>query len=381
MALMLENLIKIFGDSILEYQDIFIPFGGSVFILLIVIEILKEAVDITNGKGVNLGRKLILILFIGTIMLNFNGLSKEIYSGAVAAGTEMIPRFEEVNNWINEGYQRGVEGQRASLELDRKSGGRLTSFFLSIVLAILSGLGLLFIYIAMVLILVFIAGAYASLALTLVFGPVFLAMFLSPELRGTGIKWVIILLSVFLTIPAYIMIMKITAALYSGSVNINSPVPDGTSSRSMSNTIESIGMMMVNPLLTFGLIFSVSKIVGSITGSAGNIAEKAGKIAVSAVAVTAMAVRGGMNSIKGGKGSRAGTKSGGKQSNPTQAKSPGNDNPSSGNGGNIPDANPRDNQPSNSGSQQPGRSNNNGIPQANPKDSSSGSGNKGKGKE
>lgn len=339
MTSMLENLIKIFGDSILEYQDIFLPFGGSVFILLIVIEILKEAIDITNGKGVNLGRKLILILFIGTILLNFSGLSKEIYSGAVNSGKEMIPRFEEVNNWINEGYQRGVEGQRASLELDRKSGGSLTAFFLSIVLAILSGLGLLFIYIAMVLILVFIAGAYASLALTLVLGPVFVALFLSQDLRGTGIKWAVILLSVFLTIPAYIMIMKITASLYSGSVNINTSIVDAPSARSMTNTIESIGMLMINPLLTFGLIFSVSKIVGSITGSAGNIAAKAGSIAMSAAVVTTMAVRGGMNFLKGGKGSSGKAGSGGEGSN----SAPSNNTPFSGDRGSIPDANPRDN--------------------------------------
>ena len=295
MTQMLENLIKIFGDSILEFQDIFLPFGGSLFILLIVIEILKEAVDISSGKGVDLGRKLILILCVGTILLNFNGLSKGIYSGAMNAGKDILPRFEDVNNWINEGYERGVEDQRASVELDRSSGGSLTSFFLAIVLAILSGLGLLLIYIAMIIILVFIAGAYASLALTLVMGPVFIAMFVSPELRGTGVKWTIILLSVFLMIPAYIMIMKITASLYSGSVNINTGIPGSSSSRSMSNTIESIGMLMVNPLLTFGLIFSVSKIVGSITGSAGNIAEKAAGIAVTAAAATAMAVKGGMN--------------------------------------------------------------------------------------
>ena len=52
-------------------------------------------------------------------------------------------------------------------------------------------------------------------------------------------------------------------------------------------------IFMINPLITFGLIFSVSKIVGNITGSAGNIAEKAGKIAMSAAAVTIMAAKSG----------------------------------------------------------------------------------------
>ncbi len=343
MTQMLENLIKIFGDSIFEYLDVFLPLGGSVFFLLIVIEILKEAIDITNGQGVNLGKKLILILFIGTILLNFNGLSKEIYSGAVIVGKEMVPRFEEVNNWINEGYERGVEGQRASLELDRESGGSLTGFFLSVVLAILSGLGLLFIYLAMVLILVFIAGAYASLALTLVIGPVFIAMFLSPDLRGSGIKWAVILLSVFLTIPAYMMIMKITASLYSGSVDINNSTIDDPSSRSMSNTIESIGIMMVNPLLTFGLIFSVSKIVGSLTGSAGNIAEKTIGIAVSIVAATRMIVGRGVKSLKEGIDSSSGSGKGGIQKGTDSSHHREKGKSSAGNNGAIPEANPRDN--------------------------------------
>ncbi len=382
MTLMLENLIKIFGESILEYQEIFLPFGGSVFFLFIVIEILKEAIDITNGKGVKLGKKLILILFVGTILMNYNAISKNIYAGAVSFGQEMIPRFEEVNNWINEGYERGVEDQRASLELDNRSGGSLTGFFLSIVLAILSGLGLLFIYIAMVFILVFIAGAYASLSLTIVLGPVFIAMFLSPEFRGTGIKWAVILLSVFLTIPAYIMILKITAALYSGNIDINSTVPGESRAGSMSNTIESIGMLMVNPLLTFGLIFSVSKIVGSITGSAGNIAEKAGQIAVSVLAATTMAVRSGLRALKGRpKGSvivSNGNK--GKKTKAEQGNRPGDRGASSGKGVNIPDPNPKEDQDTNSTTGPSGGSSNTSILQSNPRDHLAGTGNRRKGK-
>ena len=376
MTQMLENLIKIFGDSIFEYLDIFLPLGGSVFFLLIVIEILKEAIDITNGQGVNLGKKLILILFIGTILLNFNGLSKEIYSGAVIVGKEMVPRFEEVNNWINEGYESGVESQRTSLELDKESGGSLTGFFLSIVLAILSGLGLLFIYLAMVLILVFIAGAYASLALTLVMGPVFIAMLLSPDLRGTGIKWVVILLSVFLTIPAYVMIMKITASLYSGSVDINNSTIDDPSSRSMSNTIESIGVMMVNPLLTFGLIFSVSKIVGSLTGSAGNIAEKTIGIVVSVVAATRMIVGRGVISLKDWVGSSSGSGKGGIQKGTDSSFHREKGKSSAGINGAIPEANPREHSFSNSINVPQERNSNKSIPRANPKENYSGGVNK-----
>ncbi len=361
---MLEDLIKIFGESILEFQDIFLPFAGSLFILLIVIEILREAIDISSGKGVELGRKFILILCVGTILMNFNILSKGIYSGAMNAGKDILPRFEEVNNWINEGYERGVEDQRASVELDKNSGGSLTSFFLSIVLAILSGLGLLLIYIAMILILVFIAGAYASLALTLVMGPVFIAMFISPELRGTGVKWTVILLSVFLMIPAYIMIMKITASLYSGSVNINT---GGAASRNMSNTIESIGMLMVNPLLTFGLIFSVSKIVGSITGSAGNIAEKAAGIAVTAAVAATMAVRGGLNAIKGGGNSQGGSGKSDDRSenNSSWGEGPGNMSELNGNRG-IPEANPRESSSDSPEKESPGGSGGGDIPAPNP---------------
>ncbi len=376
MTKMLENLIKIFGDSIFEYLDIFLPLGGSVFFLLIVIEILKEAIDITNGQGINLGKKFILILFIGTILLNFNGLSKNIYSGAVIVGKEMVPRFEEVNNWINKGYEEGVESQRTSLELDKESGGSLTGFFLSIVLAILSGLGLLFIYLAMVLILVFIAGAYASLALTLVMGPVFIAMFLSPDLRGTGVKWAVILLSVFLTIPAYMMIMKITASLYSGSVDINNSTIDDPSSRSMSNTIESIGVMMVNPLLTFGLIFSVSKIVGSLTGSAGNIAEKTIGITVSIVAATRMIVGSGVKSLKEGIGSSSGSGKGGIQKGTDSSRPMEKARSAAGNNGAIPNANPRESSYSNPVNVPQEGNSNKSIPRANPKENFSGGGNK-----
>lgn len=367
MTQMLEGLIKIFGDSILEFQDIFLPFGGSLFILFIVIEILREAIDISSGKGVDLGRKLILILCVGTILLNFNGLSKGIYSGAMNAGKDILPRFEDVNNWINEGYESGVEDQRASMELDRSSGGGLTSFFLYIVMAVLSGLGLLLIYIAMIFILVFIAGAYASLALTLVMGPVFIAMFVSPELRGTGVKWTVILLSVFLMIPAYIMILKITASLYSGSMNINTGIPENFSSRSMTNTIDSIGMLMVNPLLTFGLIFSVSKIVGSITGSAGNIAEKAAGIAATAAAATVMVVKGGLKALQGRSDLQGGLENIDEQSDTESSENEKPENKSGSNGNSdIPDANPRESSSENSENDSSIENRGNNIPDPNP---------------
>jgi len=342
MTNMLKDLIELFGESILKFSDFFFPIGGSLFVLLIVIEIVKEAVDITNGKGVNLGRKFILIFFVGTILLGYSALSDNIYKGMVNVGKDMIPKLEKVNNWINKGYKQGMENQRASLELDRKSGGELTQFMLSIVLALLSGVGLLFVYITMVLILVFIAGAYASLSLALVLGPVFIAMFVSPELRGTGVKWSIILLSVLLMVPAYIMIMKVTAALYSNNASFYVPNPNDPSSLSMSNTIESIGILMVNPLLTLGLVFSVSKIINSITGSAGNIASKAGSI-VAKAATAIMAIRGVTKALSGKKGSSAtggGGNGGGAKKD--SSKDNGKGKTGSGKKGLIPEANPRD---------------------------------------
>ena len=304
---MLKSLIELFGDTILGYLDIFLPIGGSIFILLITAEILREAVDIVNGKGVNLGPKLILILFTGTLLLGFNKLSRDIYAGAENIGNELIPKFQEINTLINEEYRAGVEDQQANLELDRESMGILTSLFLSMTLAILSGLGLLLVYLAMILIIVLIAGAYASLALTLLLGPVFISMLVSETFRQTAVKWAVIVLSNFLVIPVYIVIIKISASLYASSLSYGSPPFPFSASSGILQAIEKIGFLMMNPLLTFGLIFSVSKIVGSITGSAGSIGEKAVGAAGTAVAMTVVAARGGMKLMSGGKsGSRGG---------------------------------------------------------------------------
>ncbi len=366
---MLESLIRIFGESILPFQDFFLPVGGSLFVLLIVIEIVREAIDITNGKGINLGKKFILIFFIGTILLGYNSLSNNIYKGIVSAGKEIIPRFEDVNDWIDKGYKQGIENHRASIELDRKSGGDLAQLMLSVVLAILSGLGLLFVYITMVLILVFIAGAYASLSLTLVLGPVFIAMFVSPELRGTGVKWSVILLSVLLTVPAYIMIMKIAATLCGSNSSVDISSSGKVASRSMSNSIESIGILMVNPLLTLGLVFSVSKIINSITGSAGNIASKAGSIATSA-ATTAFAVVSGMKALSGRKNSDKGGDGKKDNSNKNSDKGKGGCKTESGKKGSLPDANPRGNSAKDSKRGNSTKKTNISLPQANSRSNS-----------
>ncbi len=308
MVSMLESMIKIFGDTILPYGKFFIPLGGSIFSLLIITEILREAINITTGKGVNLGPRLIAILFIGTILLNYNGISAGIYNGAVEMGKDIIPEFKEVNDWIEEGYRKGVENQEASQELDNGSHGLLTGMFISLAIAVLSGLGMLLIYIILILTIVLIGGAYASLALALTIGPVFIAMMVSDMFRQSGVKWILILVSYFLTVPLYVVVIKITASLYSGNIFIGetgtsiSPVP------SMTNTVEKICFLLINPLISLGLVFSVSKIVRSVTGSAGNVIGTAGKAVLSGAVAVMAAFKGGAK--LSGKGRGAGGKKG-----------------------------------------------------------------------
>lgn len=314
MDLILKSLINGFGKMILPFWKDMIPFAGSIFILLIIFEILREAIDISIGKGFNLGVKLIVIFFVGTTLLGYGKLSTGIYNAAVDIGDTVIKEFGSVNKKIEESYFKGSERHEAALEKSGDEAGFFEGFFIGMVMAILSGICLMIMFFIMILILVFIAGAYASLAIVLAIGPVFVAMFVSSEFRSIGTKWSLITLSYLLVIPIYIMVMNVMIELfgqnaYKGNILSSSNI-------SVSASVEQMILLMAGPLISLGLVFSVSKIVDQLIGTAGNAGQTFLAAGASAILISKTALRGGMNSLKsiGGKMS-TGSKSGGKDKN------------------------------------------------------------------
>ncbi len=296
MGTILRALIDGFGNIILPFYHDIIPFAGSIFILLITFEILKEAIDISTGKGINLASKLLTIFFVGTVLLGYGKLSTGIYRAAADIGDTVISEFGNINKNIEESYVEGSKRHEAALEKNGDEAGFFEGLFIGLVTAILSGICLMIMFFIMILILVLIAGAYASLALVLAIGPVFAAMLVSREFRSIGIKWTLIVLSYLLVIPVYIMVMRMMIDLFGQNAyggNMFRP-----SSVSVSASVEQMILLMAGPLISLGLVFSVSKIVDRIIGSAGNMGETALAVGASVAVASRSVLKGAAASVK-----------------------------------------------------------------------------------
>lgn len=296
MGTVLRSLINGFGSGLLPYWKTFLPFAGSIFVLLIVFEILREAIDISTGKGIKLAQKLIVISFVGTLLLGYGKISDKIYSAAKDIGETVITEFGTVGKNIEDSYMKGSERYDATLKKNGDEAGFIGGFFIGIVVAILSGISLMIIFFIMLLILIFVAGAYASLALILAIGPVFIAMLTSQEFRSIGIKWLLISLAYLIMIPVYVMVMKMMIQLYGqNAYNTGFLNP---SSVSVSASIEQMILLMAGPFISLGLVLSVSRIVDQVVGSAGNIGETAVAAAAGTMYVSRAALKSASKSLK-----------------------------------------------------------------------------------
>lgn len=281
----LKSLVNSFGDSILPFSKKFSPFAGSIFLLLIFFEFLKEATNIVTGKGINLAAKLFLILFVGTFILRYDEISTGVYNTAEKIGSNVINEFGNLWEKLDESYQKGVTKHKVSLETHGDNAGWIEWLFTKIIIAILTSIAVLILFFIIILIMIMIAGVYASLALVLAIGPVFIAMFVSEELRSMGVKWILIVLSYLLTLPIYLIVFQVIIDL-SGQNMYNGL------EMSSSATIEQIILLLVGPLIALGLMFSVSDIVGKILGSAGNAGESVIRTAFSAFLMSSLALKG-----------------------------------------------------------------------------------------
>lgn len=296
MGEILKALINGFGSSILPFWKDMIPFAGSIFILLFIFEILREAINISTGKGIDLASKLLVVFFVGSILLGYGKFSRGIYRAAVDISETVVTDFGNINKRIEESYLKGSKRHEAALEKSGDEAGFFEGFFIGMVTAILSGISLMIMFFIMILILVFIAGAYASLALVLAVGPVFVSMLVSGEFRSIGVKWALICLAYLLMIPIYIMVMRMMIDLF-GQNAYNRTILN-PSSLSVSASVEQMILLMAGPLISLGLVFSVSRIVDQIIGTAGNVGQTAIAAGASMMIISRSAIKGAMSTAK-----------------------------------------------------------------------------------
>jgi type IV secretory pathway VirB6-like protein len=243
-------------------------FALSILNLLIVLELINEALNIASGKEFKLPEKLLTLALICCLIYGFPQLASGIWKAAEYAGNFLSENFTILTSHTKKTMDEATEAMNSLLP-----GGSLISklkVFIS-TFPIILGLGIshILIGLSLIIILIFIAGAYTSLALTLWVGPVFIVFLMSPITRGIGVNWFNHILSYLLMIPMFGITLQICYNIYLDILAQSLTIIIGSTELRSGLGFGNLLMMIVAPLLCSGIVFHVPRIVSGLTHSMG----------------------------------------------------------------------------------------------------------------
>ena len=297
----IETLVNIIWASIQPYFPEFRNFAAALVGLFLAIELIKEALNISTGRGFALDKRLLTYATVSVFILAWPQLSQSIFDIAKNVGTQLFTNANQVLSKMGDAYEMTRQVDQAAqqeMSIYERLIAAITAIPAVITTTIMSGIGTIIIIFSLLFIIILIAGSYGALALILLVGPVFIAMFLSSDLKSIGVKYFAVIVSYFVKIPLY-------AVVFSMAINILAAGVVNPTNLQGSVSIDHLFITIIGPLICIGLVFQVDKVVGAISGSAGSAGD------FFAGGASVLGARAVVNAVKGGGGSASGGASGG----------------------------------------------------------------------
>jgi len=209
----LEMILNILTEKISEFSSYFIDLAMGILILLLVIEIIKSAVDLVSGSGFNLGIKfityLVFLIFLIRFPLIYEGVNRGLMNDA-----GLQKNFVSLSNYVKARHDSNLLGPNPSgvhFYIKFATGIDSSKFDLDYVLRVIfTSISHFICFILLIIIILIICKKYAVFLILLSMGPVPLSLMMSPETRSTGVSWIKSLFSKFMTLFMYSVILKIS---------------------------------------------------------------------------------------------------------------------------------------------------------------------------
>ena len=253
----LEQIISIIHQVIWGYIGSVQVTGYSILVFLLALELLSQAFDLASGRGFKLDKILLNWLFAAAFITLYPQLADGIWSAAISMGTECINGFANIKSSILE--QQQAAGQAMALSF----GGGIISTLKAIPFMLMFGMGILIMILALLIIYVMLAGAFASLAFVLILGPMFIPFLLHPVTKGLFMNWVGATVSFLITIPMLGWAIQITVNIFFDAANTTMLSFAGSQGPSQLLTL------LVGPITCIGIAMHVPKIAQSLIGGSG----------------------------------------------------------------------------------------------------------------
>ena len=272
--------------------------GGAILTFLLALEIMGEAFDLSTGRGFKLDKRLVTWVFCAAFIGAYPQVANGIWSAATALGAQCFDGFTDIKqNILN-------QQEMASRAIAMNMMGGILAVVRAIPAMIMFGLGILLMMVALMIIYVMLAGAFAALAFVIVLGPVFIPFMLNSITRGLFMHWVSSILSFFLMIPMYGWAITITVNIFFDAANTTmlsfTGMPNGSH----------LLTLILGPFTCIGIAMHVPKIAHSLLGGSGgaggDMIAGAASIGGAAGGARMIAARAGGGAAGGGGGAGGG---------------------------------------------------------------------------
>ncbi len=209
----LANLLNIVMEKICEFSSYFIDLALGLLILLLVIEIIRSAVDLVSGSGFTLGVKFITYIIFLVFLIRFPAIFDGVNSGLVKdAGLQQ--NFAVLSRYIDVRHESNTLGPNPKgvhFYINFVSGIDTSKFDPDYVLRVIFTSLSHFVCFGLLIFIIFkICEKYAVLLILLSMGPVPIALMLSSDTRATGVSWIKSVLSRFISLFIYSEILRIS---------------------------------------------------------------------------------------------------------------------------------------------------------------------------
>jgi|GEM_PF-4359034 len=237
----------------------------SILAILVIIEIIREAIDMASGRGFALDRRVIAFFVAGFAALAvYSPVADSIYKGARTGLNGQITQVDALN-------QKVVHQVKNALDLGSSGNlGVIANVFNGGVLGgVLRGVGipvvviiLIFLFFATNLI---IFGMFGGLIFTLHCGPIFIVFLAMEETRN----WFFIWLSHIISYIVQIIFLSAALEVANKIIGDSLDTLDSLTYAQMEHMVPKFLDAIIGPLFAVAVLFISMRVARSLTGGAG----------------------------------------------------------------------------------------------------------------
>ena len=266
----LTSLIQVIWQAVtggvggVNYVTVFSQIAVVIWGFMGFVMFASEALDLAAGRGFKLDKKLVVYAFLGLLIFVWPNAANNSYNAAANMAEAFMGDSDAILDTLMGSYLDMQDVDETTVEetglWDRVSA-ILVMLPQKIGQVFFTGIGVLITLACYILILIMIAGMFATFAMTLALGPVFVALGLSEHFRQYAWRWFGCYLTYFLAIPLYGAALQIVVAIFGAGVVDLSQMQGGVG-------MDHMAVSVFGPLVSLGVVFAVSKVVSGLTGGA-----------------------------------------------------------------------------------------------------------------